>query len=88
MCRCYEDLEEAIDSGDVRSEGGRLPISYEQAFSLRHRYRRCFMLIRILCAYGCMIDVLVAKHCSLLDTTAANIAHAFDPVRIRLMNDT
>ncbi|DBB06978.1 hypothetical protein WJX77_001835 [Trebouxia sp. C0004] len=35
--RSYEDLDEAIDEGDVRSEGGRLPISYEQAFSLQHR---------------------------------------------------
>ncbi|KAL3160377.1 hypothetical protein ABBQ32_010704 [Trebouxia sp. C0010 RCD-2024] len=35
--RSYEDLEEAIDSGDVRSEGGRLPIGFEQAFSLQHR---------------------------------------------------
>ncbi len=35
--RTYEDLNEAIDEGDVRSEGGRLPISYEQAFSLQHR---------------------------------------------------
>ncbi|KAA6429749.1 MAG: DNA-directed DNA RNA polymerase mu [Trebouxia sp. A1-2] len=35
--RTYEDLDGAIDEGDVRSEGGRLPISYEQAFSLQHR---------------------------------------------------
>ena len=36
-CRSYEDLDEAIDNGDVRSEGGQLPISFEQAFSLTHR---------------------------------------------------
>ena len=36
-CRSYEDLEEAVEAGDVRSEGGRLPISYEQAFSMQHR---------------------------------------------------
>lgn len=36
-CRTYEDLEEAVAAGDVRSEGGRLPISFEQAFSLQHR---------------------------------------------------
>ena len=36
-CRTYEDLEEAVDSGDVRTEGGRLPIGFEQAFSLQHR---------------------------------------------------
>ena len=36
-CRAYEDLEEATAAGDVRSEGGRLPISFEQAFSLQHR---------------------------------------------------
>ena len=36
-CRTYEDLEEAVVAGDVRSEGGQLPISFEQAFSLQHR---------------------------------------------------
>ena len=36
--RSYEDLDEAIDEGDVRSEGGRLPIGFEQAFSLQHRW--------------------------------------------------
>lgn len=36
-CRTYKDLEAAVATGDVRSEGGQLPISFEQAFSLQHR---------------------------------------------------